>query len=598
MCGIMGYIGEEKAVDVVLTGLSRLEYRGYDSSGICFRDDRKLVLIKKAGKLENLKRTFNGEGLTSHICVGHTRWATHGQVNDQNAHPHSNGEVAIVHNGIIENAMELKEYLISKGFVFQSDEDSDTEVFLGLISMELKNGVDLKEAICHSFVKIKGNSAFVIQNKNTDEIYAVKRGAPLVCGINEKGEAAISSDSYALSELTDNLYFPEDNTLCHLKKDNLRFYNMKGELNDRYYFSKRKTGFIPSTKENYEHFMLKEIFEQPNLIRELGKFYLSGNGKDILAQIQNIRPDRIHILACGTAFYAALLIKNYLEQMAFISCSVDLASEFRYNPPLLTHKDMGILISQSGETADTLAAEQLCRQKGMKTLAIVNVEDSTLSRNAHYCLPIRAGTEIAVASTKAFSLMALTGRILACALNPNGDDLRSRFDLLANRMEELLARVDTIKSIAKELLHIKAFFYTGRGIYYPIALEGALKLKEVAYVHAEGYASGELKHGPIALIEKNVVNMAIIGPELFEKTLSNVQEIKARQGIIVGMGSYGNRDVEKTSDYTIPLDFHGLKEISPLYVNVINQVFAYYFAYFKGHDIDRPRNLAKSVTVE
>ena len=604
MCGIIGHIGGKDTVDVVLTGLSRLDYRGYDSAGISFRDgDGRLVLIKKAGKLYNLKRELEGKNISSHCSVGHTRWATHGRVNDQNAHPHSNGQVAVVHNGIIENAIELKNSLNSFGFKFKSDEDSDTEVFLGLISMELSRGMNLMQAISHSFLKVKGNSAFVIQNKDSDEIYAIKKGSPLVCGLKERAKevsVSVSSDPYALVEMTEEVYFPADKILCLLKKgEGVQFFDLDGKKSENYQVRRQTVNLMPAKKDSHEHFMLKEIHEQPILVRSLGEFYFEQEGAGLLKEMAKMRPKRIYIVACGTAYFAGLLMRNYLENLANIPCIVEFASEFRYKNSLFCEGDIGLFISQSGETADTLAAQQLCKDKGLKTFSIINREESTLFRNCDYNLPICAGVEIGVASTKAFTLMVLTGRLLAQTWAGGLNiDLHKRLSLLADRMENLLEDVDSIKSIAEKLYRHKAFFYTGRGPYYPIALEGALKLKEIAYVHAEGYASGELKHGPIALIEQQVVNMAIIGPELFSKTFSNIQEIKARQGIIVGMGPQNNEDIEKISDYIIPLNFTGLDDLSPVYVNMAGQLFAYYVAYLKGTDIDQPRNLAKSVTVE
>ncbi|MCY4523307.1 MAG: glutamine--fructose-6-phosphate transaminase (isomerizing), partial [Halobacteriovoraceae bacterium] len=521
--------------------------------------------------------------------------------NYQNAHPHSNGQVAVVHNGIIENAGKLKNNLKLSGFEFKSDEDSDSEVFLGLITMEMAKGLDLKRAMINSFLKIEGNSAFVVQNKDSDEIYAVKRGNPLVCGVREDTEEiSVSSDPYALMGMANKVYFPDDMTLCCLQKDmGLRFFDMDGNESKKYQIRRQNMNLTPAKKGTYEHFMLKEIYEQPELVRSLRDFYSTGEGRLCLQRIQEITPDRVYIIACGTAYFAGLCIRNYLESLSAIPCVVEFASEFRYKKSLFKKGDVALFISQSGETADTLAAQKLCKENGLKTLSIVNVEGSTLFRDCDANLPICAGTEIGVASTKAFSLMVLVGRLLAQAWKDKSDvDLYKQFDVLADRMEVLLTDADSIKSIAENLYQHKAFFYTGRGQYYPIALEGALKLKEIAYVHAEGYAAGELKHGPIALIEKQVVNMAIIGPELFHKAFSNMQEIKARRGIIVGIGPRGNEDMQRESDFYIPLDFTNLDGLSPVYVNVVGQLFAYYLAYFKGTDIDRPRNLAKSVTVE
>ena len=351
--------------------------------------------------------------------------------------------------------------------------------------------------------------------------------------------------------------------------------------------------------------MLKEIHEQPELIRGLSRYYFEGEGSEYLKKLSRLNPKRFLIVACGTAYYAGMIIGNFFANQRRIPCTVDLASEFRYKNPIVNkNDDIALFISQSGETADTLAAQQLCKDLDIKTISIVNVEDSTLYRVCEENLLIKAGVEIGVASTKAFTQQALTGRLLCLAID-NGlqnrlvqSRLRDKFHLLSSKISDILRRSDEIRSIARTISRYKGLFFTGRGIYYPSALEGALKIKEIAYVHAEGYASGELKHGPIALIDENMVNIAIIGPELKEKTLSNVQEIKARKGFTVVLGPRGDASVEKVGNYFIPLDFEGLDELSPLYVNVVNQLLAYHTAKFKGTDIDQPKNLAKSVTVE
>jgi glucosamine--fructose-6-phosphate aminotransferase (isomerizing) len=350
--------------------------------------------------------------------------------------------------------------------------------------------------------------------------------------------------------------------------------------------------------------MLKEIHEQPELIRALTQYYFGGEGYESLTKVAKLKPQRILISACGTAAYAGMVAKDFFEGINRIPTVVELASEFRYRNPIIQANDLGLFVSQSGETADTLAAQNMCKKSGIKTVSIVNVEGSTLFRDCDENLLIRAGVEIGVASTKAFTQQALTGRLLSAALSGKLDDadyrvkLAGKFSLLSERIDHLLANVDSVKSIAEAIYNKKGFFYTGRGVYFPIALEGALKLKEIAYVHAEGYAAGELKHGPIALIDEEIVNIAIIAPDLYEKTISNVQENKARKGIIVGIGQIGDSEGERLSDYYIGVDFKGLDELAPLYVNVVNQLLAYYMAKFKGTDIDKPRNLAKSVTVE
>lgn len=604
MCGIVGHLGSSHSIELVLEGLKRLEYRGYDSAGVSFKGvDGELQIYKKQGKLANLV-SFLGEKTkeNSLSCIGHTRWATHGEVSDANSHPHTDGGISIVHNGIIENAEDLRESLASEGYKFLSQTDS--EVFLALVSTELRKGTAIQQVITNSFAKLEGNSAFVILDSTTGDIWAVKKGAPLVCGIHEvNSDALVSSDPYALVGFADKLYFPQDNVLCHLSGGNknlINFYELNGEKSNRYASKKQEMSLESTDKGGFDHFMLKEIYEQPGLIRALTQYYFEGEGSATLEQVSKLKPNRFLISACGTAYYAGLVIKDYIERLNKIPCQVDLASEFRYRNPLILKNDVGVFVSQSGETADTLAAQNLCKESGIKTLSIVNVEGSTLFRDCDSNLLIRAGIEIGVASTKAFTQQALTGRLLSHALGDGNDrsKLRDKFNLLATRIDELLSRADDLKSIAESIHNYKGFFYTGRGPLFPVALEGALKLKEIAYVHAEGYASGELKHGPIALIDEEMVNIALVAPELLEKTISNVEEIRARKGKIVVIGPVGNSAAERVADYYFPLNYDGLEELSPLYANVANQLLAYYMARFKGTDIDKPRNLAKSVTVE
>lgn len=607
MCGIVGHLGPQNSVELVLEGLKRLEYRGYDSAGVSFIDEHdKLHNYKKSGKLENLKAHLGDGPFVARSCIGHTRWATHGEVNDTNSHPHSNELLSMVHNGIIENAPALKNELQAEGFEFKSQ--TDTEVFLGLMTINLKKGLSFQEAIVESFKRVEGNSAFVLIDPSTADIYAIKRCAPLVCGINAvQSEGFASSDPYALAGLVDKLYFPEDEVLCHLSTGNknlLNFYDLEGNKTDKYQSKNQDLSASVSEKGDYDHFMHKEIHEQPELIRSLTHYYFAGEGVPSLEKAIKKKPENIHMVACGTAFYAGLVIKDHIEKLNRIRCHAELGSEFRYKNPVLEKNDLGLFISQSGETADTLAAQSLCKTSGLPTMSIVNVEGSTLFRDCDDNLLIRAGIEVGVASTKAFTQQVLTGMVYSAALNgilsdaEKKKDMAAKFSLLAERVDKVLAEENLIEDVAKEIHTHKGYFYTGRGIYYPIALEGALKLKEIAYVHAEGYASGELKHGPIALIDDSMVNVALVGPELYDKTISNIQEIKARKGIIVSIGPRGDEHLKEISDYFIELDFEGLDELSPLYVNVVNQLLAYYIARFKGTDIDKPRNLAKSVTVE
>lgn len=601
MCGIVGYVGSKDATNIIIEGLTRLEYRGYDSSGICIKPKDSLIQFKKAGKIENLKNILKEESTSSTIGIGHTRWATHGGVTDSNAHPHGNDIVNIVHNGIIENASELKRTLKTEGFEFQSETDS--EVFLVLVTKFKKEGKSLFDSVRSAFDLITGNSAFVIMEKETNQIVAVRRAAPLVCGSNTQDkDLFVSSDPYALVGFADEVYFPEDEVFVQVNaNDNkeIHFFEKDGSTSSRYMKKSQDMDLEVSEKGQYDHFMLKEIHEQPELIKSFMNYYFFGDGKSILDQIATLDAKRIHISACGTAWHAGLVVKNFIEKFIRITCTVDLASEFRYRDPLIFPSDIGLFISQSGETADTLAAQELCKEQGLPCLSLVNVEGSTLFRNSDLNFLIKAGTEIGVASTKAFTLQCLTGYLASRRLET--DDLtqyKDQIDLLADRIAELLKREEEIKAIAMEIYQKRGYLYTGRGQYYPIALEGALKLKEIAYVHAEGYAAGELKHGPIALIDEEMVNVAIVGPELYEKTRSNLEEVKARKAVTVTIGPNGDEELERLSDYYVGLNFEGLEDLSPLYANVVTQLLSYYIARAKGTDIDKPRNLAKSVTVE
>ena len=607
MCGIVGHIGPTNSLPIVIEGLTRLEYRGYDSAGVSLvEDDGKLQSYKRAGKIVNLKKVVESEDLLARACIGHTRWATHGEVSDINSHPHFEENISIVHNGIIENADFLKEELTREGVRFKSETDS--EVFLHLLLKNERNSDSFKEAIFKTFKQLHGNSAFVILNAKTSEIFAIKQGAPLVCGTNTvSSEALVSSDPYALAGHADRIYFPEDYVLCELSSKNenlINFYNENLEKTDRYISEAQDYKSTVSEKGNFEHYMHKEIHEQPELIRSLNNYYFEGEGHKLLEDIENLNPKRIMLIACGTAYYAGLVIRDYIEEQTRIPCIAELGSEFRYKNPILLDGDVAVFISQSGETADTLAAQKICKEKRIPTVAILNVKGSTLDRECDKTLNIRAGVEICVASTKAYTQMVLTGMIFAEVVKAkkSGSEIKQKLDplfiKLAHKMDDVLKEEEKLKEISENIYDRKGYFYTGRGPYYASALEGALKLKEIAYVHAEGYASGELKHGPIALIDEEMVNIAIVDPSLYEKSLSNLREVKARKGIIVGIGQKGDPQVEKYSDYYIGLDFYGLDGVAPLYVNIVNQLLAYYMARFKGTDIDQPRNLAKSVTVE
>lgn len=603
MCGIVGYSGPQNSVGPIIEGLSRLEYRGYDSAGICLKQNNELQIIKKEGKLENLKELLNAQKPFSNTGIGHTRWATHGGVTTENAHPHGNETFAVVHNGIIENAATLKKELQAEGYEFKSQTDS--EVFLVLLTKYFKETKDTLKSIAKAYNIIHGNSAFVIIEKASDKLYAVKRSAPLVVGENkETREAFVSSDPFALVGFAPRIYFPQDGVICEgsvsANDVTLKFYELDLTPSSRYKFQSNSMSMDSTSKGPYEHYMLKEIHEQPALVDKLAAFYIKNEGRKELDTLKGYKAPGWHLTACGTAWHAGLVIKNYFEQINRQKADVDIASEFRYREPILNKGEVGLFISQSGETADTLACQELCKEKGIETFSIVNTEGSTLFRNSDKNFLIHAGVEIGVASTKAFTLQALTGYLMSRAMEGTLDDpkLFSEIQLLSNRIGELCAQSDSLKEVAEKIYTKKGFIFTGRGKYFPIALEGALKLKEIAYVHAEGYAAGELKHGPIALIDENIVNIAVVGPELLEKTISNVEEVKARRGIIVIAGPKDSPEIEQLADAYIPLDFKGLPNLGPLYVNVALQFLAYHIAKLKGTDIDKPRNLAKSVTVE
>jgi glucosamine--fructose-6-phosphate aminotransferase (isomerizing) len=603
MCGIVGYSGTSDAIAPVIEGLARLEYRGYDSAGISYRQDDKIHILKKEGKLENLKAVIADVKPVSSIAIGHTRWATHGKVNDTNAHPHGNDRVSIVHNGIIENANELREDLKSKGLEFKSETDS--EVFLNLLTYNLDKTSTLKDAIIETFKKIDGNSAFVIMSKDSHVLYSIKRSAPLVCGLNSKSEEVfVSSDPYALVGFTSKIFFPEDEVLCEsdyrVTEAPVKFYELDGSESKRYKVQKKEVQLDVVSKGKYEHFMLKEIHEQPELIKKLISIYFSDTGIEQMNRIKGQSFPMVHIAACGTALHAGLIIKQYIECFTKTRVHSDYASEFRYKNPLLSADELGLFISQSGETADTLACQELCAANGMKSYSIVNTEGSTLYRNCDENLLIHAGIEIGVASTKAFTQQVLVGYLMSKAFESDFDQtkIKEEFYTLSKRVNEILERESEIKSIAQEIYQRNGFIFTGRGIQFPVALEGALKLKEIAYVHAEGYAAGELKHGPISLIDENMVNIAIVTPDLYEKTLSNAEEVKARRGIMLIIGEEGNSELKNMADFYFGINLEGVKDTVPVLTNVVLQILSYHIAKLKGTDIDKPRNLAKSVTVE
>jgi glucosamine--fructose-6-phosphate aminotransferase (isomerizing) len=605
MCGIVGKFGGLNSVDAVIQGLSRLEYRGYDSAGVCFKSMTSAPkVIKESGKLKNLIHALKGQSSEeANLVIGHTRWATHGVVNRENAHPHVNKEFAIVHNGIIENASELKSLYFSES---KFDSETDSEVFLKLLSHFSKKHEDRIKVIAESFKLLRGNSAFVILCFETNAIYGIKKGAPLVCGEKHLGRDAqflVSSDPYALIGEVDQLYFPEDEVLIRFgdQFNNLAFYDLDGKLTNKFEINNNLINIQVSSKGNFDHFMMKEIFEQPNLVPSFLDFYQNGAGAELLKGLSDKKYEHIHIVACGTAWHAGMIIKKFIEQEQFVRVTLSLGSEFRYANPIIKKEDLGILISQSGETLDTLAGIDLLKKNNVDCISIINVEGSTLYRKSDHNFLINAGQEIGVASTKAFTLMTLTGYLLAKAINKYsiGNEDYQTITEAESLFRAVLSKNKEIIEIATSIYQKKGFIFTGRKDYYPMALEGALKLKEIAYVHAEGYAAGELKHGPIALIDEEMVNIALVGLELFEKTMSNIEEIKARRGKIVIIGPESKKaEMSEVADHLITVEMNQTNPLNPVVLNICSQLLAYHIAKLKGHDIDKPRNLAKSVTVE
>jgi glucosamine--fructose-6-phosphate aminotransferase (isomerizing) len=611
MCGIVGYVGQQEAVPILLDGLQKLEYRGYDSAGLAVISRGKLELRRCQGKLKHLVELVAKSPLKSTVGLGHTRWATHGRPSEENAHPHTNmkGTLAVVHNGIIENDRALHQELEKAGYKFASDTDS--EVFAHLIDKYYRPGTPLETAVRRAVARVKGTFALgVVSQREPTKIVAARRGSPLIVGLGQK-EFFIASDVPALLAHTREVLYVADNEMVVLTPAGVKLSNAAGRA------VTRKPDHITwdtlqAEKGGFKHFMLKEIFEQPQVIEDTLRGRVSGLGGEVVldsarlsaTEIKNIR--RIFLVACGTSWHAALVGKFLIESLAGIPTEVDFASEFRYRSPLLDRHTLVVLISQSGETADTLAALQEAKKRQAQTLTICNVLGSSMTREAHGTLYTHAGPEIGVASTKAFTaqlaalhLLALflgrkTGALSIARATGHMDRLRG----VPRLMEKVLKTDEHIQELAAKLFKNKDFLYLGRGINYPIALEGALKLKEISYIHAEGYPAGEMKHGPIALIDGRmpVVTLAT-NSSVLEKVISNIQEVKTRDGSVLALVTRGNREVIKKADWVIempPME----ESLSPI-VNVIPlQLLAYHVAVKRGCDVDQPRNLAKSVTVE
>jgi len=609
VCGIVGYTGKDNAKDVILDGLKRLEYRGYDSAGIALLVNGEIKTFKKEGKIRNLECELNKLQLFSNIGIGHTRWATHGEPVDINAHPHSDctNKISIVHNGIIENYSELREELLSKGHRFKSE--TDTEVIVHLIEEELKKSPSFFFAFLKAIRKLKGSYAVaVITTYEPEKIFVARKDSPLIIGIGD-GENFVASDIPAFLSYTNRALPLDDLEVAIIGKDFFQVFDINGN-------EKKKEPFtIPwslaqAEKAGYKHFMLKEIHEQPRAIADT----ISGNLPWLKGNIplEGINPktfDRIQIVACGTSYHAGLIGKFYLENFSSIPVEVDLASEYRYRNPIVNDKTLVIAITQSGETADTLAAVKFAKERGAKILAVCNVIGSSVTREADQVLYTYAGPEISVASTKAFTTQVVTLFMFSLWLGKNRNVLQDeKVEELLHELMELPSKVEaflnsekergTVKEIADSFHKAKNALYIGRHVNYPIALEGALKLKEISYIHAEGYPAGEMKHGPIALIDETmpVVVVATKG-RVYEKMLSNMEEVKARKGKVIAITNPECREVQERADAFIEVP--EVNEFLSPVVNIIPlQLLAYYIADFLGYDVDQPRNLAKSVTVE
>lgn len=608
MCGIVGYVGRKKASDFLIEGLSKLEYRGYDSAGIAVINNGNVEIRKHKGRLSNLVDELKSNSADGTIGIGHTRWATHGEPSDVNSHPHqtSKGDITVVHNGIIENYNELTKWLKSEGYEFKSA--TDTEVIPNLIHYYYDG--NLFEAVVKATEKLEGSYALgVVCGQEPDKIVAVRKDSPLIVGIG-KNESFIASDIPAVLNYTRDIYLLEDNEFVVLTNDKVEVFEANGErINKEIY--KVTWNEDSAEKGGYDSFMLKEIHEQPKAMRDTmsGKVSLNekvnlGDFKLTVDELENI--DRIYIIACGTAYNAGLIGKVAIEDLARIPVEVAIASEFRYRNPIVTNKTLIVTLSQSGETADTLAVLRDAKKIGAKTLAITNVVGSSISREADSVIYTMAGPEIAVASTKAYTtqavIMNLLGMYLADLkglLNPEEEaEIKNSLLELPSKIEEVLEKKEQIYEIAKLVANERDLFYLGRDVDYALAIEGALKIKEIAYIHSEAYAGGELKHGTIALIEPGTKIIALLTQtNLMDKMISNIREVKSRGAEIIGV-AYENQDLDLSIFDEVIRIPQISKRIAPVLGAVVLQLLAYYVAAERGCDIDKPRNLAKSVTVE
>ena len=609
MCGIVGYVGKQDAVPILLDGLKRLEYRGYDSAGVAVLRDGKIEVRRSVGKLANLEKAVAGKVVSGPVGIGHTRWATHGKPSEQNAHPHRSDGCVLVHNGIIENYLPLKQQLQKEGYRF--DSETDTEVVAHLIGRQIKQGRNLADAVRAATKEIRGSYAIAaICESESGTLVAARSGCPLVVG-RSTDATLVASDVMAMLSHTREVTYLGEGDVAVVTSSDVCIMDSEGRPVTR--AATRITwDAAAAEKSGYPHFMLKEIHEQPQTILDTmrGRYRFETGEADLpdigLSPEQFAAVGKIWIVACGTSWHAGLVGKYLLEEMVRTPVQVDIASEFRYRDPLVQKDDLFLTISQSGETADTLAAAREAKEKGARVVSIVNVVGSTLARESDGVLYTHCGPEIGVASTKAFTAQLTALYLLALHLAyvrgvVNANDGRvwlERLVSLPKYVEHILKREAEIVAIAKRYHTKRNFLYLGRGINYPIALEGALKLKEISYIHAEGYAAGEMKHGPIALIDKDMPVVVLVPRDrLYEKTVSNLMEVKARNAPVIAFVSEGERDLGKVADavFTVP-NVPAL--LSPILFTVALQLLAYHIAVLRGTDVDQPRNLAKSVTVE
>ena len=612
MCGIVGYIGHRQAWPLVLKGLKRLEYRGYDSAGIALIHDNRLNILKKAGKVQELENFAIGKDLSGTIGIGHTRWATHGAPSDRNSHPHTsnNGQLTIIHNGIIENYAVLKEELLSRGHEFNSD--TDTEVLIHLIEEVYKaDNVDLLEAVRLALNEVNGAYAIVVMDEDApDQLIAARKGSPMVIGVGD-GEYFIASDATPIVEYTKNVIYMNDNEIAFLKRDELLIKRLDNVVQTPY-VQELELKLEMLEKGGYEHFMLKEIYEQPRSIRDCmrgriypqdGKVQLGGI-KEYADKLKNI--ERIIIVACGTSWHAALVGEYLIEEYVRIPVEVEYASEFRYRNPIITEKDVVIAISQSGETADTMAAIEMAKEKGATIFGVCNVVGSSIPRITHAGVYTHAGPEIGVASTKAFTAQVTVLTQMAFYMAQQKGtmtkgqlvELLTEMDHIPEKIERALESDTMIREVAATFKDSRNCLFLGRGSGFPVALEGALKLKEISYIHAEGYPAAEMKHGPIALIDEEMPVVVIATKNSsYEKVISNIQEVKARKGKVIAIVTEGDTEVKEMADYCIEIP-DASEAFLPLLATIPLQLLAYHIAVLRGCNVDQPRNLAKSVTVE